>query len=79
MLDRGDLASGYDLDAVLFHVHAHVLTHFVVEAAQNVLAAIDQRHMRSEPGENAGELDGDIAAALDQHMLRKPLQVERLV
>ena len=38
----------------------------VVETAQDILAAVDQRHLGPKPVENAGELDGDIAAALDQ-------------
>ena len=67
-LDGRDLAAGEHPDAVLLHIHAQMLPHVVVEAAQDVFAAIDQRHLRAEPGKNAGELDGDIAAALDQDM-----------
>ena len=51
----------------------------VVEAAQDVLAAIDQRHLRAEAVEDAGELDRDIAAALHQDALRQLLEVEGLV
>ena len=53
--------------------------HLVVEAAQDILAAIDERHMRAEAGENAGELDRDIAAALDHDLRRQLRQVKRLV
>ena len=77
--DRRDLAAGDDPDAVLLHVHAQMLTHIVVEAAQNVLAAIDQRHVRAEAGENSGEFDRNIAAALDHDAARQFRQVERLV
>ena len=56
-----------------------MLAHVVVEAAQDVLAAIDQRHLGAEPVEDAGELDRDIAAALDENALRQLLQMERLV
>ncbi len=56
-----------------------MLAHVVVEAAQDILAAIDQRHMRAEPGENSGEFDGDIAAALDHDAARKLRQMKRLV
>ena len=51
----------------------------LVETAQNVLPAIDQRHLRAEPVENTGELDRDIAAALDENALRQLFEVERLV
>ena len=64
---------------MLFHVHAQMLPHVVVEAAQDVLAAIDERHVRAEAGKNAGELDRDVAAALDHHVRRQLRQMERLV
>ncbi len=50
-----------------------------VEARQHLAAAIDDRRVDAEAGENAGELDRDIAAAADQDLLRQLLQVERLV
>ena len=56
-----------------------MLAHVVVKAAQNVFAAIDQRHVGAEAGKNAGEFDRDIAAALDHHAARQFRQVERLV
>ena len=77
--DRCDLAAGDDLDAVLFHVLAHMGPNFVVEAAQNILAAINQRHVRSEAGENSGKLNGNITTALDHHMLGQMRQVECFV
>ena len=70
---------GDDLDAALFHLGAQMLAHVVVEAAQDVVAAIDQRHLGAEPVEDAGELDRDIAAALDQDALGQFLEMERLV
>src|SRR5690242_7699279 len=51
----------------------------IVETAQNVFAAINQRHMRAEPGEDSGELDRDIAAALDYDTAWKVRQMERLI
>ena len=53
------------------HLRAQMLTHVVVEAAQDILAAIDQRHLGAEAVEDAGELDRDVAAALDQDALRQ--------
>ena len=44
-----------------------------------LLAAIDQRDLAAEAVEDAGELDGDIAAALDQDALRQLLEMEGLV
>ena len=79
LLDRRDLAAGEHLDAARFHLDAQVLAHVVVEAAQDILAAIDQRHMRAQPGEDAGELDGDVAAALDHDAARQLRQMKRLV
>ena len=60
-----DGVAGDDFDAARLHLAAQMLAHVVVEAAQDVLAAIDQRHLDAQPGENAGELHRDIAAALD--------------
>src|SRR6516162_10965622 len=51
----------------------------IVETAQNVLTTINQRHMRAEPGEDSGELDRDVAAALDHDTARKVRKMERLV
>ena len=70
-LDRLDELAGDDLDAARFHLAAQMRAHVVVEAAQNVLAAIDERHLRAEPGEDAGELDRDVAAALDDDAFRQ--------
>src|SRR5580698_3944896 len=56
-----------------------MLTHVVVESAQDVLAAINHRDARTEAGKNPGELDRYVAAALDHHMPWQLRQVERLV
>ena len=53
--------------------------HVHVEARQHLAAAIDDRRVDTEPGEDAGELHRDVAAAADQDLLRQPLEVERLV
>ena len=47
LVDLVDGAAGEDGDAALFHFGAHMRAHVVVEAAQDVVAAIDQRHVAS--------------------------------
>ena len=42
---------------------AQAFAHGLIEAAQNIAGAKQQRHFRAEPRENAGELHRDIAAA----------------
>src|SRR5262249_38208325 len=51
----------------------------IVKPAQDILAAVDQRHVGPQPVENAGELDRDIAATLDQDARRQFVQMKRLV
>ena len=45
------------------------VAHVLVEAAQELVAAMQQRHLAAEPGEDPGELDGDVAAADDEDPL----------
>src|SRR6185312_11121775 len=51
----------------------------VVEPAQQLVAPVQQRHGAAEAGEDAGELDRDVAAADDQNALRLTGQIEDLV
>src|SRR3546814_19849 len=50
-----------------------------VVATQEVRPAIDLRHLRSQPVEDAGEPDGDVTAADDDDALRQFVEEERLV
>src|SRR3954465_6262849 len=68
-----------DLDAALFHFGVQVSADIVVEAAQDIFAAIDQSHVGSQTVKNSRKFDCDIATALDHDALRQFLQVERLV
>ena len=70
-LDRLDELAGDHLDAARLHLAAQMRAHVVVEAAQDVLAAIDERHLRAQSGKDAGELDRDVAAALDDDARRQ--------
>ena len=51
----------------------------LVEAAQDVVAAIDHGDVGAEVGEDAGKFQRDIAAALDHDAPRQPLQMKCLV
>src|SRR6185503_14327044 len=66
-------------DAALAHLIAQMFAHVVVEAAQDVLAAIDQSHFAAEPGEDAGKLDRDIAAALNDDAPGQFRQMKSLI
>ena len=68
-----------DVDAAPAHLVAQMLAHVIVEATQNILAAINQRHLAAEPCKNAGELNRNIAAALDENSLRQFCQMKCLV
>lgn len=70
LFDLGDDAAGQHRNAGLLHFAAHMSAHIVVEAAQDILTAIDHRHIGTKPGEDAGEFQRDVAAALNHNPLR---------
>ena len=55
------------------------LAQFRIEAAKRQRLAIDQVHLGAQRGEDAGELDRDVAAAEDDDPARQLGQVERRV
>ena len=61
------------------HFDRQPLAQFVVEAAQQLRTAIDQRRLHAQAVEDRGELDRDIAAAHHDHRLGQAFKVERLV
>ena len=79
LLHLVDGAAGDHGDAALLDLLAHMGAHVVVKTAQDVVAAIDQRDVGAIAGEDAGEFQRDIAAALHHHALRQVRQVKRLV
>src|SRR5262249_37880411 len=79
LLDALDDLLGDDLDSALLHLGAQMSTQIVIEATQDVVAAIDQRHLRAEAIEDAGKLDRDVAAALNEDALGQLLEMEGLV
>ena len=46
-LDTVHRRAANDVDAVIFHLGAQMRAHVIIESAQNVFAAIDQRHIRT--------------------------------
>ena len=79
LVDPGDRAAGQDGDALLFHLAAHMGADVVVETAQDVVAAIDHRHVGTEAGKDAGKFQRDVAAALNHDALRQLRQMKHLV
>src|SRR5258707_13022265 len=79
LIDASDGLAGDDPDAAFLHLAAQMGAQVLIEAAQDVLAAIDQRDLGAEAIEDGGELDRDIAAALNEHAVRQRLKMEGLV
>ena len=79
LLDGGDRLARDDPDAAHLHLIVQMFAHVVIEAAQDILAAVDQRHLGTETVEDTGKLDGDIAAALDEDALGQFGEVKRLI
>ena len=68
-----------ELDALGHRNLQQPVAQLFVIAAQDGVAAIDDRHLAAESVENAGKLVGDIAAARDHRALRQFVEVEHLV
>ena len=64
------------MDAALLHLDAHLMAQVVVETAQNIVAPVYEGHARAEPGEDAGELDGDVADPLNKDAMGKFRKVD---
>ena len=79
LLDRLHLAFEPEIDAAQTHLLGEVSSDLLVESTQEQRPTVDQGHVATETGEDARELDADVAAANDRDPLRQPLQVERLV
>src|SRR5262245_52657420 len=66
-------------DAATLHFIPQMFSHVVIESAEDVFSAIDERNFAAEPRKNAGELNGDIAAALYHDTSRQFRQMKGLV
>ena len=69
-VDPRHVGAGADLDALLLHLGGEVVADVVIEAAQDLLAAVDEHGLHPEAGEDAGEFDRDVAAADDDDARR---------
>src|SRR5205807_7025433 len=79
ILDGRDFAARENANAVRLHFHADVMADIVIETAQNIFAAIDERHVRAQPGKDSGKFHGNVTAALNQYAPWEVRQLERLV
>ena len=76
---RSTVRFSASVDATLGIGLAESVANVLVEAAQKLVAAMQERDLAAEPVEHARELHRDIAAADDQDPLRQGLEVEDLV
>ena len=76
---RGDGGLVDELDAALGEPGLQPPPHILVEAAQDAVAAIDDRGVDAQAGKDGGEFHRDIAAALDEDRMGERGQVERLL
>ena len=63
LLDPVEYLVAEDSDALLLHRLVQHAPEIHVEAAEDLLAAIDQRRVDAEAVKDVGEFDGDVAAA----------------
>ena len=79
-IDMGDLlrTAGGQGVVTLFELGDQA-ARLLVEAAQDLGAAVELRHLDAEAVEDAGELAGDVAAADDQDGFRQRVEVEDVV
>ena len=79
LVDALEDAVGDDAHALLVHRLGQGVAHVLVEAAQHLVAAIDQRHLAAQTMEDVGELDRDITAADDDDAVGQMRRDEGLV
>src|SRR6185312_1029344 len=79
LLDLGELATERDVHAAPFHRIVNTVADIVVEAAQDLFAAINERDVRAQAVEDVREFECDVAAAGDQNALRQLFEMKRFV
>src|SRR5580692_9298196 len=79
LFDGLDDAARDDGDAAPFYLGASMRADVVVEAAQDVITAMDQGDVAAETGEDASKLQRNVTAALDNNTRGQFRQMKRLV
>ena len=79
LFDFHNIRSDMQVDALFAHLVGDVAPHLSVKAAQNLLAAIELRHLGPHAVKDAGELAGNISAAHHHYPLWQVRQVKYLV
>src|SRR4029079_2118976 len=78
-LESANLRAEADVDALLDHLGGHVVADVAIEAAQDLLAAVQLRHAGAQAVEDGSELARDVAAADDDKARREARHVEDVV
>ena len=78
-LDAGDIAAEPDVDALAEQLLMQVLAHVQVEAAEDLLAAVREDHLRADAVEDSGEFRRDVPAPDHEHASRQLRQLQGLV
>ena len=71
LFDCSDRMAARNSDAASTHLVPQMLSHIIVKAAQNILAAINKRHFAAKPRKDARKFNRNIAAALDHDSFRQ--------
>ncbi|MNE54815.1 hypothetical protein D3C80_1496280 [compost metagenome] len=79
LVDADNLGIELQVKASLGQLILQVLTHGLVEPAQEQLAAIQQRGVGTQPLEDPGKFHRDVATAHHQYALGQILEEERLI
>ena len=73
------LRAGVHLHALLAEARFHRPRQILVAGRENVIAALDERHLRANALKELGQFDGNCAAAEDEEARWLLAQVENLV
>jgi hypothetical protein len=74
-----DVGAQMQVDPLVLHHLGDQPARLAIEAAEDLCAAVELRHLDPEAVEDAGEFAGDVAAADDQQALGKLFEVEDVV
>jgi hypothetical protein len=77
--ERRDVGAQPQVDAAGLQLAGDEGAHFVVEAAQHLLAPVQEMHLGAEAAEDGSELAGDVAAAHHRQPPRERVEVEHRI